>query len=157
VTELLARDCAAALLEQPSLAGRALPEVAGGVRAAMAAIEGGEPAEARRAIAGPRARADLARFRIPCLSRGRGAIGVGETSEAGGATDGAANAPHRAEFHMQVAVPGLHCGFRTPYMHSPPARATSPSSRAVNSIACSALRIEPLHRWPTELLIGERA
>jgi len=76
----LARECADALLAEPALAGAALAEVANAVTAARAEFVAGDPAAARRALAGALARTDLRRFRIPCARCGRGSIGVEETT-----------------------------------------------------------------------------
>ncbi len=77
----LAREQSAALLDEPALHGTPLVSVTRAVAAARAAMDMGDPVEARHTIAEAFAREDLRRFRIPCARCGRGSIGVDETFE----------------------------------------------------------------------------
>lgn len=79
----LAREQSAALLDEPALHGRPLVSVTAAVAAARAAMDMGDPVDARHTLAEAFARDDLKRFRIPCASCGRGAIGIDETVESG--------------------------------------------------------------------------
>jgi hypothetical protein len=79
----LARRQSAALLDEPALGGEKLADVAGALAAARAAMDTGDPVEARHDIAAAFAREDLRRFRIPCAACGRGTVGIEETTEAG--------------------------------------------------------------------------
>ncbi len=77
----LARELAAALLDEPALSGVALLGVTQAVAEARSAMDMSDPAEARHALAEPFAREDLRRFRIPCVACGRGTLGIEETAE----------------------------------------------------------------------------
>lgn len=79
----LAREQSATLLDEPALAGPTLVGVSHAVAGARTSMDMGEPVEARRSIAAVLARPDLRRFRIPCGSCGRGAIGVEEITDLG--------------------------------------------------------------------------
>jgi hypothetical protein len=80
----LARRQSAALLDEPALGGEKLADVARALAAARAAMDTGDPVEARHDIAAAFARDDLRRFRIPCAACGRGTVGIEETAEADG-------------------------------------------------------------------------
>ena len=75
----LARQQSAGLLDEPALHGQPLVSVRRAVAAARAAMDMGDPVEARHTVAEAFARADLQRFRIPCARCGRGAVGIDET------------------------------------------------------------------------------
>jgi len=77
----LASELAAAVLEEPALAGAPLRELADAVVAARANIEQRDAARARAALAPARGREDLKRFAIPCARCGHGAVAVVETAE----------------------------------------------------------------------------
>lgn len=79
----LARQQSAALLDEPALHGQPLVSVTAAVAAARAAMDMGDPVDARHSLAEAFAREDLKRFRIPCASCCRGAIGIDETVESG--------------------------------------------------------------------------
>jgi hypothetical protein len=81
VASALARAEASVLEAQPAVAGPGLHDVARGLGEASRAIDAGEPARARQAIAGLLAREDLRRFRLPCLRCRRGSIGIDEVRE----------------------------------------------------------------------------
>lgn len=85
IAEPLAREQSAALLDEPALHGQPLVGVTAAVAAARAAMDMGDPVEARHTLAEAFARDDLRRFRIPCATCGRGAIGIDETLESGDA------------------------------------------------------------------------
>jgi len=81
VAQPLAHTEAGALAAEPALTGTPLAAVATALGAALRAIAASEPARARAALADALARADLRRFRIPCVRCGRGTVGVGEVLE----------------------------------------------------------------------------
>lgn len=83
----LAREQSAALLDEPALHGQPLVGVTRAVAAARAAMDMGDPVEARHTVAAAFERDDLRRFRIPCVRCGRGAIGIDETVETDAAAD----------------------------------------------------------------------
>jgi hypothetical protein len=75
----LARDRATALADEPALAGS--PEFAAAFARVRAAIDAGQPAAALAAVLPLLARADLRRYRVPCVACGRGSVGVAEFVE----------------------------------------------------------------------------
>ncbi|MEQ1833453.1 MAG: tetratricopeptide repeat protein [Candidatus Eisenbacteria bacterium] len=79
----LARGQSAALLDEPALHGAPLASVTRAVAAARAAMDMGDPVEARHSVAEAFAREDLRRFRLPCAQCERGSIGIDETFEPG--------------------------------------------------------------------------
>jgi len=84
----LARELAASLLEEPALSGTPLADVAQAVTTARSLADVRDPRAARRALAGPLAREDLRRYRIPCAACARGTVGIAEAADADDADPG---------------------------------------------------------------------
>jgi len=82
----LARELSAELLDEPALRGAPLHEVSEAVSGARAAMDMGEPVEARHTIAPAFAREDLRRFRLPCAACGRGTVGIESVEDVTGET-----------------------------------------------------------------------
>jgi hypothetical protein len=79
VAAALAHECAAALADEPALAGS--PEFAAAFARVRAAIDTEQPSAALEAVAALLARADLRRYRVPCAACARGSVGVAEFVE----------------------------------------------------------------------------
>jgi hypothetical protein len=72
----LAFECAAALAEQPGLRGAS--DIAAVLGRAAAAIQAGQPSEARQLVRSLMERGDLSHYRVPCRACGRGTVGIAE-------------------------------------------------------------------------------